>query len=115
MRAVRPVIDAVGAEIVSVEDSGPDDIPLVWRSKPVAAVRLPEPQLSGALDRLIAATEAEFGASLGNLSREDKQRAVRRLEERGAFTIRKSVEAVAEALEVSRFTVYNYLNREAAD
>ena len=31
--------------------------------------------------------------------------------ERGAFTLRKSVEDVAEALGVSRFTVYNYLER----
>ena len=38
-------------------------------------------------------------------------RAVRLLEERGAFAFRKSAELVAEALGVSRFTVYNYLNR----
>ena len=33
--------------------------------------------------------------------------------ERGAFELRRSVEAVAEAMGVSRFTIYNYLN--AAD
>ena len=33
------------------------------------------------------------------------------LEERGAFAFRKSAETVAEALGVTRFTVYNYLNR----
>ena len=32
------------------------------------------------------------------------------LDERGAFTLRKAVEDVADALGVSRFTVYNYLN-----
>jgi predicted transcriptional regulator YheO len=37
---------------------------------------------------------------------------VRLLEERGAFTYRKSAETVAEALNVTRFTVYNYLNRD---
>jgi predicted transcriptional regulator YheO len=35
------------------------------------------------------------------------------LEERGAFAYRKSAETVAEALGVTRFTVYNYLNRTA--
>ena len=35
-------------------------------------------------------------------------------EERGAFTIRHGVENVAAALGVSRFTVYNYLNRQQA-
>ncbi|QUQ65040.1 helix-turn-helix domain-containing protein [Kutzneria sp. CA-103260] len=65
----------------------------------------------GALDRAIAEVESEFGSPLSELSRADKQRAVRLLEERGAFEMRKSVPAVAEALGVTRFTVYNYLNR----
>ena len=47
---------------------------------------------------------------MAELSREDKQRAVARLHDRGAFRYRKSVEVVADALGVSRFTVYNYLN-----
>ncbi|MFE2439495.1 helix-turn-helix domain-containing protein, partial [Streptomyces sp. NPDC059409] len=36
----------------------------------------------------------------------------RALEARGAFAVRHGVETVAGALGVSRFTVYNYLNRE---
>ena len=32
------------------------------------------------------------------------------LGDRGAFELRRSVEAVAEAMGVSRFTIYNYLN-----
>ena len=39
--------------------------------------------------------------------------AVQMLHERGAFELRRSVETVAEAMGVSRFTIYNYLN--AAD
>ena len=35
---------------------------------------------------------------------------MRLLEERGAFQIRKSIEDVADAMGVSRITVYNYLN-----
>jgi len=68
------------------------------------------PDLQGALDRMIAQVERELGAPLEKLSREDKQRAVRLLDERGAFTLRKSIEDVADALGVSRITVYNYLN-----
>jgi uncharacterized protein YqgV (UPF0045/DUF77 family) len=67
----------------------------------------------GSLDRVIAEVEAELGSPLSELSRADKQRAVRSLEERGAFEMRKSVPAVAEALGVTRFTVYNYLNRNS--
>jgi predicted transcriptional regulator YheO len=66
--------------------------------------------LQGALGRLIEGVERELGAPLGQLERENKQRAVRLLEDRGAFVLRRSVEDVADALGVSRITVYNYLN-----
>jgi predicted transcriptional regulator YheO len=74
----------------------------------IAAVRMPP--LHGALDRLIDTVEAELGAPLPSLSREDKQRAVRLLDEKGAFILRRAVEDVADAMGVSRITVYNYLN-----
>ena len=45
-------------------------------------------------------TEARFLAPL----------AVRLLDERGAFILRRAVEEVADAMGVSRITVYNYLN-----
>ncbi|WIY02492.1 helix-turn-helix domain-containing protein [Amycolatopsis mongoliensis] len=70
-------------------------------------------ELTDALARLIADVERELGAKLGELDRPGKQRAVRLLRERGAFGLRKSVSSVADALGVTRFTVYNYLNREA--
>jgi predicted transcriptional regulator YheO len=44
------------------------------------------------------------------MSREHKQLAVRMLDDRGAFALRRSVESVADAMGVSRFTIYNYLN-----
>lgn len=73
----------------------------------------PAVELTDALARLIADVEREMGAKLGELDRAGKQRAVRVLRERGAFGLRKSVSSVADALGVTRFTVYNYLNREA--
>ena len=59
---------------------------------------------------MIEQVEVELGGRLSDLSREDKQRAVRLLDERGAFLLRRSVDEVAGALGVSRITVYNYLN-----
>ncbi|MEU0509650.1 helix-turn-helix domain-containing protein [Amycolatopsis sp. NPDC006125] len=64
------------------------------------------------LERLIADVERELGTRLTDLDRPGKQRAVRLLEERGAFAMRRAAPTVAEALGVTRFTVYNYLNRE---
>ena len=108
IRSVKPVVDALGASFVPVDDMEASDIPLVWEGRTIAAVRMP--LLHGALDRLIDAVETELGGRLPLLSREDKQRAVRLLDERGAFILRRAVEDVADAMGVSRITVYNYLN-----
>ncbi|HET6950327.1 MAG TPA: helix-turn-helix domain-containing protein [Acidimicrobiales bacterium] len=105
---LEPVAKALGAQLVPASRVTSSDIPLRWEGRVVGGMRLPG--VHGALDRMIAAVEAQLGAPLADLSREDKQRAVRMLEERGAFQLRKSVEEVADALGVSRFTVYNYLN-----
>ncbi len=106
--AVRPVVDAVGATLVPSGDREPSDVPLEWNGEIVAAVRLPP--LHGALDRLIEGVEREMGGRLADLSREDKQAAIRLLDERGAFILRRAVEDVADVMGVSRITVYNYLN-----
>ena len=108
IRSVKPLVDAVGASFVAVDEMDASDVVLTWEGRNVAAVRMP--QLHGALDRLIEAVEAELGGQLPMLSREDKQRAVRLLDHRGAFILRRAVEDVADAMGVSRITVYNYLN-----
>ncbi|NIH81872.1 helix-turn-helix domain-containing protein [Amycolatopsis viridis] len=77
-----------------------------------AAAREPAGGAPTSLDRLIIEVERELGARLADLDRAGKQRAVRLLEERGAFALRRAAPTVAEALGVTRFTVYNYLNRE---
>jgi hypothetical protein len=106
--ALEPVAEALGADLIEASDMADGDVPLRWEDRLVGGLRLPG--VHGALERLLAAVEAELGAPLAELSREDKQRAVRLLDARGAFQLRKSVEEVADALGVSRFTVYNYLN-----
>ena len=108
--AVRPLVDAMGAELVPPGQAGPEDVVLSWAGAEVAAVRLP--RLADSLEHLLAAVERQTGKPLAELDRRAKQQVVRTLEARGAFTVRHGVETVASALGVSRFTVYNYLNRE---
>jgi hypothetical protein len=108
LTAVKPILDAVGAQLISVDDARISDMALEWEGEIIAAVRLP--RLQGALDRLIEQVEKELGARLPDLSRNDKQLAVKLLDQRGAFTLRRAVEDVADAMGVSRITVYNYLN-----
>lgn len=108
LEALAPVAEALGAEIVATDRAEPGDVPLRWKGELVGALR--PPNMQGALARMIEGVERELGGRLSDLSREDKQRAVRLLDERGAFVLRRSVEEVADAIGVSRITVYNYLN-----
>ena len=106
--AMAPVADALGATVVPATRVREGDIPLEWDGEVVGGLRLPG--VHGTLERMVAAVEAELEGPLDELSREDKQRAVQLLDERGAFQLRNAVEAVADTMGVSRFTVYNYLN-----
>jgi DNA invertase Pin-like site-specific DNA recombinase len=117
--ALRPLLQRVGGQVVQAEPR-PGDVPVEWRGEVLFHVRLAEPasggelvgpDLTDGLARLIEDVEAELGGRLSELPRAEKQHAVRMLEERGAFEMRRSAETVAEALGVTRFTVYNYLNR----
>lgn len=110
--AVKPLVDAMGAEMLVPAQAEADDVVLSWEGEDVLAVRLP--QLSESLDHILVAMERRHGMPLAELDRKAKQEVVRLLEARGAFAVRHGVETVAGALGVSRFTVYNYLNRETA-
>ena len=105
--AIGPLLDAVGGEIVEPADIEAGDIPIDWHGETVGAVRLGS--LSEALERMIGQIEAELGGRLAVLGRVDKQLAVRLLDERGAFLLRKSIDEVAQRMGVSRITIYNYL------
>lgn len=109
--AVKPLVDALGGELVPPEAAAGDDVVLSWEGREVVAVRLPH--LADTLDHMLAELERRHGVPLAQLDRRTKQQVVRVLETRGAFSVRHGVETVAGALGVSRFTIYNYLNREA--
>jgi len=127
MLAIHPLLTRIGATVVDPADLRPDDVPLQWDGGVVAGIRLTtevsgdsaaasklgkvDQDPSSGLDGILADLENQF-RPLSELDRAGKQRAVRILEESGAFSYRKSVEAAAAALGISRFTVYNYLNRD---
>jgi predicted transcriptional regulator YheO len=95
IKTIEPLLAAIGATLIDPDHIKPGDVPL---------------ESNGALDRMIESVERELGAKLSDLSRTAKQRAIRLLDERGAFTLRRAVEDVADSMGVSRITVYNYLN-----
>lgn len=130
--ALQPLVDRIGATIIEPANLRDGDLPLQWDGLVVAGIRFAatsslgtDPDRGSAvapnravdadargLEGSIEDIERFFGGPLTDLPRERKQQAVRMFEESGAFSYRKSVETVAAALGVSRFTVYNYLNRD---
>jgi predicted transcriptional regulator YheO len=52
---------------------------------------------------------AEMGKTPAAMSREEKMEVVKRLEERGAFLVKRSAEQIAQALDLSRYTIFAYL------
>jgi hypothetical protein len=103
--SVEPLVAAIGASIVDLDEAHESDVVLEWEGEPAFAVRL-----GLNLEGMVAAVESELGGKLGDLDRAAKQAAVRVLDERGAFAIRRAIEDVADAMGVSRITIYNYLN-----
>ena len=97
----------------ALADGSAVDDPMTWKDAVVGPNRRED--LHGAVERIVNAVETQMGGALGELTREKKQAAVRILDEQGVFLIRKSVETVAEAMGVSRITIYNYLNAIRGD
>jgi predicted transcriptional regulator YheO len=61
-------------------------------------------------DGILAAATASVGMPVEMMKKPQKLEVVRTLSGRGFFTLRGSVDHAANHLQVSRFTVYNYLN-----
>lgn len=105
-----PLAKALGGEIVAPSQLDDGDVELWFDGRLIGGYR--QSGLYGALERLVDTVQRELGLPLCDLDRDGKQLAVKRLDELGAFTLRRAVEDIADRLGVSRFTVYNYLNAQ---
>jgi hypothetical protein len=106
LRALQPIVEFLGGTLTG--DPSPGDLPVQRRGRSIAFVRGRE--LHGALDRAIDTVERDVGSELADMTREQKQAAVRTLDEQGIFLLRGAVDRVARSMGVSRVTLYNYLN-----
>jgi predicted transcriptional regulator YheO len=59
---------------------------------------------------LIHQAISSIGVPVSQMKKEHKLQVVAQLKARGIFLLREAVEMIAESLEVTRFTIYNYLN-----
>ena len=112
--AILPVVSALGGRLVDRGDLTPEDVPLRWKGQIVAGVQIRDVNDLHPLGDLVDQIESELGGCLADLSRVNKQKAVRLLDERGVFALRNAVEQIADSMGVSRATIYNYLNTTRA-
>ncbi|MDR9451096.1 MAG: helix-turn-helix domain-containing protein [Acidimicrobiia bacterium] len=111
--AIQPLLALVGGEVLEPGELQSGDVPVSWDGEVIGGIRLES--LTNALDRMVTHIEQELGGKIADLSRKDKQAAVRMLDERGAFQLRRAIEDVAAMMGVSRITIYNYLNAIRSD
>ena len=62
------------------------------------------------LIRMINDSIASVGVPVVQMDKKDKLEGVRILRDRGAFKIQRAVDVIAQYYNVSKFTIYNYLN-----
>ncbi|TFW20965.1 helix-turn-helix transcriptional regulator [Duganella callida] len=78
---------------------------------PAAAPAAPSQTQMDALMRQIISEAVGPGGSAQSMSREAKIQAVGAMQRRGLFIVKGGVERAAAALQVSRFTIYNYMEQ----
>lgn len=66
--------------------------------------------VNGLLDELIEQSVALVGVPVSKMTKEDKIRAINFLNDAGAFLITKSGDKVAKYFEISKYTLYSYVD-----
>ena len=67
------------------------------------------PQIDRLIEEIISDAVSRFGRPVAMMRKDEKIHAVEAMLERGLFMVRGGVERAAAALQVTRFTIYNYL------
>ena len=67
------------------------------------------------LDRLIEKSYEYVGKPVATMSKEDKVRAIHYLDRKGAFLIKKAGDRVSKYYDISKYTLYNYLDTEVQE
>jgi len=62
------------------------------------------------LDYLLQQCQNDIGKPVSHMSKEEKMKAVHFLDNRGAFLVKKAGDKVCQFLDISKFTLYNYLD-----
>ena len=65
------------------------------------------------LDRLIEEADTFIGKPVAMMTKDDKTQAIKHLNDKGAFLIKKAGDKVAKHYDISKYTLYNYMDAES--
>ena len=68
--------------------------------------------VSDLLDQLIEEADTFIAKPVAMMTKEDKTRAIQYLADKGAFLIKKAGDKVAKHYDISKYTLYNYMDAE---
>jgi len=66
------------------------------------------------VEYLLQECQKEIGKPVSHMNKEDKLKAIQFLDMRGAFLVKKAGDKVCQFLDISKFTLYNYLDEVRA-
>ncbi|MDL2295008.1 helix-turn-helix transcriptional regulator [Ruminococcaceae bacterium OttesenSCG-928-D13] len=67
------------------------------------------------LDQLIEEADAFVGKPVAMMTKDDKTRAIQHLSGKGAFLIKKAGDKVSKHYDISKYTLYNYMDAETKE
>lgn len=70
--------------------------------------------INDVISKILDDTLASVNKPIATMDKEDKLKIIQTLDEKGVFTVKRSVDRVAALLGISRVTVYGYLNEVQA-
>jgi predicted transcriptional regulator YheO len=97
LHAARSALDAALKDTNSTETSFADEVFA--------------DDINGVLDNLLETAVNATGKSVALMDRDDRIEVLRFLEKKGAFFVKRAADRVARRLNISRVTVYNYLDQ----
>lgn len=109
-QALAPLLARIGGRLLPEDEAHSDDVRMTWPTGEVVYIRLDQPDLGNGLGALLHHVEVRTGRPLHTMSAAEKREAVNYLRHHGAFGMRRAAQLVANAMGVSRYSVYKYLN-----
>ena len=97
-------------DILNFNSAIQDTFAIAEASDAVDTAETFEKDLPSTLEKMVGDTISGIGKAIPSMVKEDRVEIVRRLEQQGFFLIKGAVKVLAGKLNMSKFTIYNYLD-----